>query len=349
MDGKKIHLTKLATSGGCGSKLGPEDLKKALEGITPFSDPNLLYGTGIGDDAGVYKITEDIAIVQTVDFFTPIVDDPYMFGKIAAANALSDVYAMGARPLTAMNIIAISCSIGMDVAREILRGGADKVRSAGALIIGGHSVDDNVPKYGLAVTGLVDPRKMITNRGAKPGDALILTKKLGVGILNNVARHDHSLLSTALRDEMEAAMMRLNRHASETMVEFCAHACTDITGFGFLGHVRNIAEASGVRLVVEYSRIPKYDGVEAYAKPDSKGGGARNYKGVKDFIEVSKGVTQAQVDVLCDPQTSGGLFIAVSPDKADAMLARLHEGGDTPSAIVGWADNGQPGTILINP
>jgi len=330
----------------------------ALEGIAPFSDPNLIYGSGFGDDAGVYKITEDLAIVQTVDFFTPIVADPYTFGKIAAANALSDVYAMGARPLTAMNIIAISCSIGMDVAREILRGGADKVREAGALIIGGHSVDDNVPKYGLAVTGLVDPRKMITNRGAKPGDALILTKKLGVGILNNIARHDHSVIAStlnihhpeqALRDEMETAMMRLNRHASETMLEFSAHACTDVTGFGFLGHARNIAEASGVRLVVEYSRVPRYDGVETHSKSDSKGGGQRNYKGVKDYIEVAKGVTQGQVDVLCDPQTSGGLFIAVAPDRADAMLARLHEGGDTVSAVVGWADNGKPGTILINP
>jgi selenide,water dikinase len=306
----------------------------------------------------VYKITEELAIVQTVDFFTPIVDDPYTFGKIAAANALSDIYAMGARPLTAMNIIAISRSIGMDVAREILRGGADVIREAGALVIGGHSVDDNVPKYGLAVTGLVDPRKMITNRGAKHGDALILTKRLGVGILNNIAKRDLSLVSTALhahhleqalRDEMETAMMRLNRHASETMLEFSAHACTDITGFGFLGHARNIAEASGVRLVVEYSKVPRYDGAETHAKPGAKGCGERNYKWVKDFIEVAKEVTQRQVDVLCDPQTSGGLFIAVAPDKADAMLARLHEGGDTPSAIVGWADDGQPGTILINP
>lgn len=306
----------------------------------------------------MYKITEDLAIVQTVDFFTPIVDDPYTFGKIAAANALSDIYAMGARPLTAMNIIAISRSIGMDVAREILRGGADVVREAGALVIGGHSVDDNVPKYGLAVTGLVDPRKMITNRGAKHGDALILTKRLGVGILNNIAKRDLSLVSAtlkihhleqALRDEMEAAMMRLNKHASEAMLEFSAHACTDVTGFGFLGHARNIAEASGVRLVIEYSKVPRYDGVETHAKPGAKGCGERNYKWVKDFIEVAKEVTQRQVDVLCDPQTSGGLFIAVAPDKADAMLARLREGGDTPSAIVGWADNGQPGTILINP
>lgn len=306
----------------------------------------------------MYKIAEDLAIVQTVDFFTPIVDDPYTFGKIAAANSLSDIYAMGARPITALNIIAISCSIGMDVAREILRGGADVVREAGALIIGGHSMDDGVPKYGLAVTGLVDPRKMITNQGAKPGDALILTKKIGVGILSDIARHDHSLLSEALhihrleqalRNEMDTAMMRLNRNASAAMVEFSAHACTDVTGFGFLGHARNIAEASSVRLVVEYSRIPKYDGVETHTKSDTKGGGQRNYKGVKDFIEVSKDITQRQMDVLCDPQTSGGLLIAVSPDKADALLSRLREGGDTVSAIVGWADNGKSGTILVNP
>lgn len=306
----------------------------------------------------MYKISEDIAIVQTVDFFTPIVDDPYTFGKIAAANALSDIYTMGARPLTAMNIIAIPCSIGMDVAREILRGGADVVREAGAVIVGGHSMDDNAPKYGLAVTGLVDPRKMITNRGAKPGDALILTKKIGVGILSAIAKRGHSLLSSALhmqgleqslQDEMETAMMRLNRHASATMLEFAAHACTDISGFGFLCHARNIAKASQVRLVVEYSKIPRYDGVETHSSSETKGGGQRNYNGVKDYIEVSKDITQGQLDVLCDPQTSGGLLIAVSPDKADAMLARLREGGDIVSAVIGWADKGKPGTILINP
>lgn len=304
----------------------------------------------------MYKVSDDLAIVQTVDFFTPIVDDPYKFGRIAAANALSDIYTIGARPITALNIIAISCSVGMDVAKEILRGGSEVVREAGAVIAGGHSVDDNVPKYGLAVTGVVHPDKLITNQGAKPGDALILTKKIGVGILNNLARRDNSLIEMALRthhvpqavyDEAEAAMMRLNHDASEVMLEFGAHACTDISGFGMLGHIQHIAAASSVRLVIEYSKVPKYDGVEDYAISDTKGAGERNYKGVRDYIETASGVTHENVMVLCDAQTSGGLFIAVAQEKAEAMLKRLHERGDVVSAIVGWVENGPPGTALI--
>lgn len=353
----KPFLTKLTKSGGCGAKIGPEDLRKALGGAWRFEDPNLLYGAGLGDDAGVYKISDNQAIVQTVDFFTPIVDDPYKYGRIAAANALSDIYAIGARPLTALNLLAVSCSVGMDNIREILRGGADIVREAGAVILGGHSLEDDEPKYGLAVTGVVDPARMVTNAGAKAGDVLVLTKKIGVGILTNMARRGHSMLGASFRpgvdsttyDEAVNAMMRLNKNASEAMLEHGARACTDITGFGLLGHARNVAEASSVRLVIEYSKVPKYAGIEASAVSYAKGGGERNYKGVERFLEVSEGVTRENVMVLCDAQTSGGLLICISQEKAETVLRRLRDGGDEASAIIGWAEGGPAGTIAVRP
>jgi selenide,water dikinase len=309
-----------------------------------FSDPNLLYGAGIGDDAGVYKISEGLAIVQSVDIITPIVDDPYTYGRIAGANSLSDIYAMGARPITALNILA--CSLPPEVMREILRGGADCAREAGAALLGGHSVNDAEPKYGLAVTGLIDPRVMVTNQGARPGDALILTKKIGVGILSAMAKHG---AAPAVWAEAVTAMMRLNRHASEAMMEVGVHACTDITGFGLLGHALNIATASKVRLVLEYSKIPKYEGVEAHAIARTKGGGQRNRKGIEQVMETTGGVTHENIMVLCDPQTSGGLFISVAPEKAEALAGRLRDGGGEASAIVGYVVQGPGGTIEVRP
>ncbi len=349
MDNKKTLLSKLTKSGGCGSKIGPDDLRKALAGLKPFSDPNLLYGMGMGDDAGVYKISDDKAIVQTVDFFPPIVDDPYKFGRIAAVNALSDVYVMGAKPITALNLLAVSCSVGMDTIGDILRGGADAVREAGAVIAGGHSVEDDEPKYGLAVTGVVDPRKMVTNTGALPGDALILTKKIGIGILRNLARREQSTIDQSVYDEAETAMMRLNRDASVAMLEFGARACTDITGFGLLGHARNVAEASSVRLALEYSRVPKYHEIEAYAVSDATKGGGRNYHWVESVLETATGVTRGMLMVLCDAQTSGGLLVSIPQEKADALLKRLRDGGDEVSAIIGWVEEGPPGTIAVRP
>lgn len=351
---KKTSLSKLAKSGGCGSKIGPDDLRKALGGLKPFDDPNLLYGMGMGDDTGVYKISDDLAIVQTVDFFPPIVDDPYKFGRIAAVNALSDVYVMGAKPITALNLLAVSCAVGMDSIGEILRGGADAVREAGAVIVGGHSVEDDEPKYGLAVTGVVDPRKMVTNTGARLGDALILTKKIGIGILRNMARRERSTAATAqmdqsVHDEAETAMMRLNRDASAAMLEFGATACTDITGFGLLGHARNVAEASAVRLALEYSRVPKYRGIEARAVLDATKGGERNRRWVEGVLEVAAGVTREMLMVLCDAQTSGGLLISIPLEKADALVKRLRDGGDEASAIIGWVEEGPPGTMAVRP
>ncbi|MEE9256510.1 MAG: selenide, water dikinase SelD, partial [bacterium] len=252
--------------------MGPEDLREALSGFEPFSDPNLLYGTGPGDDTGVYKLREDLAIVKTVDFFTPIVDDPYAYGQIAAANALSDCFAMGAQPITGLNLVAFPCNLGLDILGRIMTGGADKMREAGAVIVGGHSVDDPEPKYGIAVTGTVDPRRMVTNQGAKPGDKLILTKKIGTGIVTNVTKAVNPVTKAArsifggggklkegVFEEALASMSALNKKASEAMMKIGVHATTDITGFGLLGHLHNVMEASGARARVRFTEVPQFD------------------------------------------------------------------------------------------
>ena len=327
--------------------------------MAPFTDPNLLYGFNPGDDTGVYRLDGELALVQSADFFTPIVDDPYQFGRIAAANAFSDLYTMGAKPLLALNIIGFPCKVGVEIISDILRGGADATREAGAVILGGHSVDDAEPKYGLAVTGVVHPQKMVTSHGARPGDELILTKKIGVGIIANMAKLGGGLLGAlgahgpaigpAVQEEAVAAMMRLNRAASGAMVACGARACTDVSGFGLLGHGLNMAAASGARLAFSYGAVPRYDGVEAHAIAGTKGGGERNYHWVKAKLTVAAGVAHEQVMMLCDAQTSGGLLIAAPPERAGEMLQRLHDGGDAASAIVGHVEQGPPGTVAVHP
>ncbi len=344
--GKKKGLTALAKAGGCGSKIGPEDLREALGRMPAFDDKNFIYGQGSGDDAGVYKISDELAIVQSVDFFTPIVDDPYTFGKISAANALSDIYALGAKPISALNIIGISCALGIDVIGEILRGGAETVAEANAVIVGGHSVDDSEPKYGLAVTGVVHPEKMITNRGANPGDAIVLTKKIGTGILSNLAKASKQI-SGNVHDEAIESMKRLNRTSAETMVEFNATACTDVTGYGLLGHARNLAEASNVCLSIKYSDVPKFDGIEPFAIKATKGGGERNFSWVKDRLTTGNGISNEQVMLLCDAQTSGGLLVTLSSDMAERFVEELKAKGNRVAAIIGRVKAGAPGTIAV--
>ncbi|MEK6709012.1 MAG: selenide, water dikinase SelD, partial [Nitrospinota bacterium] len=247
-------------------------MREAHGRFEPFRHPDLLYGTHPGDDTGVFRLREDLAIVQTVDFFTPIVDDPFAFGQIAAANALSDCFTMGAQPVTGLNLVAFPCALGLDALGQILRGGAEKMREAGAVILGGHSVDDPEPKYGIAVTGTVDPRKMITNRGARPGDKLILTKKIGTGIVTNLTKAVSPLrraargllgrggrLKEGVFEEAVASMITLNQRASRLMVEAGARASTDVTGFGLLGHLHNVMETSGARARVRFSRVPRFD------------------------------------------------------------------------------------------
>ena len=309
---------------------------------------NLLVGCDSFADAAVYRLREDLALVQTLDFFTPVVDDPYLFGQIAAANALSDVYAMGAQPLTAMNIVCFpSRTLDLTILGDILRGGAHKVLEAGALIVGGHSVEDNEPKYGLSVTGTVHPHKLITNSNAKPGDCLILTKPLGSGLILTAAKAE-----MAVPKELETAilvMKALNRDASLAMSAIGVNAATDITGFGFLGHAREVAIASGVSLEISFSRIPLLRGALRAAGMGLVPGGAyANWENVAAGITVvnKTSVGQRELDVLCDPQTSGGLLIFASQAKEQELLAALAV-RNVAAATVGRVTDGKQGNIAI--
>jgi len=297
----------------------------ALAGLVHRTDPNLIAGFEGSEDAGVYKLTDDIAIVQTCDFFTPILDDPHEFGQVAAANSLSDVYAMGGRPLIAMNIVCYPCSLGMESLREILRGGAEKVWESGALLVGGHSVDDQEPKYGLSVTGIVHPDRVVLNRGAQPGDAIVLTKPLGTGIVSTALMAD--MADSQAQRSLYQVMSALNDKASQAMLEAGAHACTDITGFGFLGHLMEMAEASGVWFEVDADRIPVIEGALEYAQMGLIPGGLRRNQ---DFLAgkvEADDVEQSVLEVMFDPQTSGGLLIAVAPDRVDDLVGRLQSAG----------------------
>ena len=323
-----IRLTKLASCAGCGAKVGAGVLAQLLEGLKVRSDPNLLVGFDRSDDASVYKISEELALVQTVDFFPPIVDDPYTFGAIAAANALSDIYAMGAEPKLALNIMAIPGDMPKEAVHQMLRGGYDKVYEAGALITGGHSILDREPKYGLAVTGFVHPDRLLKNCGARPGDVLLLTKPIGIGTLTTGAK-------AGLVGEEEAAfgvklMTTLNKSARDAMVKYRVHACTDVTGFGLLGHGCEMARGSGVELHLNVGEIDLIPRALELAKigvlPE---GMYRNRSFAQPWVEEGS-VPLAKQDLLYDPQTSGGLLMAVHPEDADALLGQMR--GTVPSA-----------------
>lgn len=308
-----------------------------------MDDPRVLVGTE--DDAGVYQLSAELAIVQTVDFFTPVVDDPYDFGAIAAANALSDIYAMGAKPLTALNLVAFPKDGPLEVLGEIMRGGAEKAREAGVVVIGGHSIDDKEPKYGMAVTGVVHPKKLTLKSGARPGDALVLTKPLGIGIISSAikaGRAPHAMIETAT-----ANMKSLNKAASEAMVEVGVTGATDITGFGLLGHLHEMLHTSGVSARLVLSRIPIIDGVQALAKSGVPGGTRTNLKYVSDKVAWAEGITEEEKLMLADAQTSGGLLIAVSPDKLDALLAGLAARGVQTRAVIGEVLEGKAGQIFV--
>ncbi|WXJ95355.1 Selenide, water dikinase [Neomoorella carbonis] len=326
--------------------MGPGTLNQVLQYLPVMDDPNLLVGMNSVDDAGVYRLTGDLAIIQTIDFFTPIVDDPYLYGQIAAANALSDVYAMGGTPLTAMNIVAFpSKKVDIAVLGEILRGGADKVLEAGAVLVGGHSIDDEEPKYGLAVTGVVHPDRIVTNCGARPGDKLILTKPLGTGIITTAIKAE--MATPEVEQEVSRWMATLNREAAAAMVAVGVHACTDITGFGLLGHGLEMARGSGVNLVLHAHAIPVLPRAREFAAMGLVPGGAYNNRHyVEKDVRIAPGVPEALQDILYDPQTSGGLLIAVAADKAGDLMAALMERGVTAARIVGEVEAG-PGQITV--
>ena len=316
-----IKLTKLAKCAGCGAKVGAGVLAKLLDGIRVHQDPNLLVGFDKSDDASVYKITEELALVQTVDFFPPIDDDPYTFGQIAATNALSDVYAMGGEPKLALNIMAIPENLPKEAVHALLRGGYDKVYEAGAIITGGHSILDDEPKYGLAVTGFVHPDKLLKNCGAKDTDVLFLTKPLGIGILTTAAKAD--LVSEETMEYAKRLMTTLNRGARDVMVKYRVHACTDVTGFSLMGHGLEMAQGSDMELEIDTSAIDLMDEAKGFAEMGILPAGMyRNRSFAEEWVDPGD-VPLAIQDMLYDPQTSGGLLIAVDREDADAMYEEL--------------------------
>nr|WP_325232653.1 selenide, water dikinase SelD [uncultured Oscillibacter sp.] len=317
----QVKLTKLAKCAGCGAKVGAGTLAQLLEGIQVHQDPNLLVGFDRSDDASVYKISDTLALVQTVDFFPPIADDPYLFGQIAAANALSDVYAMGGEPKLCLNIMAVPRDMPPEAVHDLLRGGYDKVYEAGALITGGHSILDDEPKYGLAVTGFVHPDKMLTNAGARPGDALLFTKPLGLGVLTTAAKAE--LVPPAVMARVYGLMTTLNKAARDVMVRYRVHACTDVTGFGLLGHGLELAQGGGVALEIDAKAV---DFLPEAAELASMGilpeGMYRNRAFAQDAVDPGETELWRQ-DLFYDPQTSGGLLMAVDPEDAEALYQAL--------------------------
>ena len=317
----EVKLTKLAKCAGCGAKVGAGVLSQLLEGIKVHEDPDLLVGFDKSDDASVYRVTDDLALVQTVDFFPPIADDPYLFGQIAAANALSDVYAMGGEPKLCLNIMAVPKDMSPEAVHDLLRGGYDKVYEAGALITGGHSILDDEPKYGLAVTGFVHPDRMLTNSGAKPGDALLFTKPIGIGVLTTAAKAD--LAPPQAMERAYTLMTTLNKAARDVMVQYRVHACTDVTGFGLLGHGLEMAQGSGVELEIDVGAV---DFIPEAAELARMGilpeGMYRNRSFAGDSVDPGT-VELWQQDLLYDPQTSGGLLMAVDPEDAEALYEAL--------------------------
>lgn len=317
----EIKLTKLAKCAGCGAKVGAGVLAQLLEDIRVHHDPNLLVGFDKSDDASVYKISEDLALVQTVDFFPPIADDPYLFGQIAATNALSDVYAMGGEPKLCLNIMAVPKDMPKEAVHQLLKGGYDKVYEAGALITGGHSILDDEPKYGLAVTGFVHPDKMLTNSGAKPGDVLFFTKPLGTGVVTSAAKAD--LVSQKTMELAMKMMTTLNKSARDVMVKYRVHACTDVTGFGMLGHLYEVAQGSDVQITLDVDAVDFMpEALELARMGILPEGMYRNRSFAQDAVE--EGDTElAKQDLLYDPQTAGGLVMACHPDDADALFEEL--------------------------
>jgi selenide,water dikinase len=342
-----VRLTEMVESAGCASKIDRATLMRVLEGLPSPEDPRVLVGMPAGDDAGVYQIDDDTALVQTVDVFTPSVDDPYTFGQIAAANSLSDVYAMGGRPLTALSIIGFPArSLPDEVMRQILRGGLDKMAEAGVPVIGGHSINDPQVKAGFAVTGVIYPKRIAANAGARPGDRLVLTKPIGTGILSFAAQ-----IGRAPAGAMEAAarsMAALNKRAAELMTEFDAHACTDITGFGLIGHLGAVASASKVDVEIVFDDVPLLPGVlQCAADGILPGAIERNKESSAGALAASDGLEPAMLDILFDAQTSGGLLIALPEPSAEALVARLRDAGIVEAAVIGRVIGEGTGRIFV--
>ncbi|MGA2360827.1 MAG: selenide, water dikinase SelD [Candidatus Aminicenantales bacterium] len=344
---ENVPLTSLVENAGCASKISQEDLKKALSGLPRIFDRRVLVSSDTCDDAGVFKLNARTALVQSVDVFTPVVDDPYVFGQIAAANSVSDIYAMGGRPLTALSIIAFPIErLSPRIMNKMLQGGIDKLREAGVAVLGGHSIKDREIKFGFAVTGVVHPAKMTVNSKAKPGDILILTKPIGTGTLSfarQIGRAPARGLAAA-----ERSMTELNRAAAEAMTAAGVTTATDITGFGLAGHLSEIAAQSGVDLEIYGEAIPVFDGVMDLIRDGVISGAVeRNRDYASAFVKIEKGAGEALETLLYDPQTSGGLLIAVRRSKAAALLAALYKKGVRRATVIGRVTRKGPGRIVL--
>jgi selenide, water dikinase len=343
----RVRLTQIAQRAGCAAKQPPGYLLPLLQGLPPIVDPAVLIGSATADDAAVYRLDDERALVLTTDFFTPIVDDPYQFGAIAAANALSDVYAMGARPLTALNIVGFPDHVlEASVLADILRGGADLARQAGIDLVGGHTIKSDEPIYGLAVTGLVDPRRVISNAGGRPGDRLVLSKPLGLGIVTTAAKNDQD--DEQAIDEAIALMTTLNRDACEAMLAASASACTDVTGFGLLGHLRNLAAASGCAAIVEAAAVPVLAAARRYARRGIAPGGTHaNWRFLADWVGWPADLPRDTQLLLCDAQTSGGLLVAIAPERVETLVTGLTRRQTPCAAVVGELVDGPAGHITV--
>ena len=315
------HLPKLTAhvkAGGCASKLSPSILDRVLASIPRVANKHVLVGFDTGDDAGVYQLTAELALVQTVDFFTPVVDDPFTFGAVAATNALSDVYAMGGRPISALSILAYPAKGDLEDLEQILKGGAEKMREAGCAVLGGHSVADDEIKFGYAVTGLIHPQRIKTNAAALPGDALLFTKRLGTGVISTALKRGEAR-DADVRASIDS-MLTLNRKACEAMLAYDVHGCTDVTGFGLMGHARGMALASAVTLEIDVDRLRFLPGALAYARQGAIPGGLKNNREFSScVVEMTRPLPPEVEDLLYDPQTSGGLLISLPEPDAQAL------------------------------
>ena len=348
-----VRLTRFSHGAGCACKLSPADLRTVLGLVRGFDagrseDPDLLVGFDTADDAAVYRLRDDLAIVVTTDFFTPIVDDPYDWGRIAATNALSDIYAMGGTPVLALNLVAWPREgLPFELLARVLDGGADVVRAAGAVVAGGHSIDDDEPKFGLAVVGTVDPHRVLTNAGAQEGDALVLTKPIGLGVISTAAKRDAA--PTELIAEAVRVMTTLNAGARDAALGLgdAVHAATDVTGFGLLGHLGEMLAASGLAAELDAAAVPVIDGVrELVAAGMVAGGTQRNHAFVSERVEWGSLPLDEQL-LLADAQTSGGLLLAVDPSRSNDLVRALERHGTLTAAVIGTANGNQPGEVSI--
>ena len=315
--------------------------------MIPLHDPNVIVGMERLDDAGVYKLTDDVAIIQTIDFITPIVNDPYSFGQIAAANSISDVYCMGGKPVTAMNVVCFSTEkFDLSVLKDILRGGLDKMSEAGVVLLGGHSINDPELKYGLSVTGVVHPQKLITNSGARVGDKLVLTKPLGTGIISTALKA--GVASEETIAEVTRSMSALNKEASSLMIKLGAHACTDITGFGLIGHASHLIQDSQIGIELNLASIPVFTEALDFVKKGLYPGGLENNKAFySPLVEFGRRIPEYRRNLLFDPQTSGGLLIVLAPSAAEKIVEKLHKAGITSAAIIGEIVKAPKGKISV--